>query len=669
MLMKSAAVAESLEEKIRKLHGPILVLGGSGFIGANLLRALLAVRRDVFGSASRRPAWRLEGLEEANVKQTDLLIDSNLDALLDDVRPRTIFDCVAYGAYSFEKDSQLIYQTNFHFATRLLQRLEQREIACYIHAGSSSEYGDRAAGPREDESPTPNSDYAVSKAAASHLIYYFGKRRGLPCANLRLYSVYGPLEDSSRLIPNVVRCGLEGRYPEFVSPAISRDFLYVDDAVEAFIDAALSLKAADYGESFNIGSGLKTTIAEVAQLARELFGLNGEPAFTMPSRDWDVHEWFANVDKARDALGWRPRVALRDGVAKMADWYRALPDKDAYERSSKRYGLDTVYSVSAVIACYKDNRAIPVMYERLKTTFARMNVDFEIIFVNDCSPDDSEEVIRAISRNDRRVMGVSHSRNFGSQAAFVSGMQLATKNSCILLDGDLQDPPELIEQFVERWRQGCDVVFGRRVKREASLFMQFAYKAFYRVFDYFSYIPVPHDAGDFSLLDRRVVDAILQFPERDLFLRGVRAFAGFKQTGVDYVRPERMFGRSTNNLWKNIGWAKKGILSFSDTPLNMLSAAGCALLALTVAVTVVQVLLKLLFPAWAPPGVTTLLLTTMFFGSVSVFGIGLLGEYMAKIFEEVKRRPRFIRRSIIREGEVRPAADDRRASHSAERAR
>ena len=237
-----------------------------------------------------------------------------------------------------------------------------------------------------------------------------------------------------------------------------------------------------------------------------------------------------------------PGPAFGDGLKRTADWYRALPDKAKYHQSSKKFGLDTVYSVSAIVACYKDNQAIPIMYERLKATFTKLNIDFEIIFVNDCSPDDTEEVIRAISRNDRRVIGITHSRNFGSQAAFRSGMEIASKNACVLLDGDLQDPPELIEQFVALWREGYDVVYGRRVKREATLFMQFAYKAFYRVFDYFSYIPIPHDAGDFSLMDKRVVQAMLQFPERDLFLRGVRAFAGFKQTGVDYVRPERMFG-------------------------------------------------------------------------------------------------------------------------------
>src|SRR5262249_37342469 len=156
-----------------------------------------------------------------------------------------VFNCVAYGAYSFETDGELIYQTNFTFVTRLLARLEKASIACYVHAGSSSEYGDNAAGPAEDAPLAPNSDYAVSKAAAAQLIHYYGKREKLPFANLRLYSVYGPLEDSSRLIPNVVRRALEGGYPEFVDPAFSRDFVYVDDVTEAFVDTALNLSEDD----------------------------------------------------------------------------------------------------------------------------------------------------------------------------------------------------------------------------------------------------------------------------------------------------------------------------------------------------------------------------------------------------------------------------------------
>ena len=643
----------SLEAKVKRLQGPMLVLGASGFIGANLLRTLSRYRDDVYGTASRLPAWRLEDLRSENIIVTDLLVDSNLDAMLDNVKPRTVFDCVGYGGYSFETDAGLIYETNFNLISRLLGRLERRTIACYVHAGSSSEYGDNASRPREDSPTFPNSHYAVSKAATANLIHFFGKKRKLPCVNLRLYSVYGPLEDSSRLIPNLIRSGLAGEYPELVDPRVSRDFVYVDDVTDAFVTIAGDVDDRNFGESFNIGTGAKTTIGDLAVIARDLFGLEQEPRYTMPNREWDLSDWYSDPSKVSERFGWQARTQVREGLSLTIEWYRTIVDKDRYWQSSKKFGLDTKHSVSAVIACYKDEPAIPIMYERLKQAFTKLNIDYEIIFVNDCSPDNSEEVIRAISRNDRRVLGISHSRNFGSQAAFRSGMEVASKNSCVLFDGDLQDPPEIIEQFVSNWREGYDVVYGRRVKREATLFMQVAYKLFYRTFDYFSYLKIPHDAGDCSLLDRRVVEAILRFPERDLFLRGVRAYAGFRQIGVDYVRPERMFGVTTNSFWKNLGWAKKGILSFSYVPLTMLSAAALFLFGVSVILMIAQIVLKLVFPSLAPRGFATVLLLILFFGSLNLLAIGVVGEYLAKIFEEVKQRPHFIRRSVIRDGEVR----------------
>jgi dolichol-phosphate mannosyltransferase len=234
-------------------------------------------------------------------------------------------------------------------------------------------------------------------------------------------------------------------------------------------------------------------------------------------------------------------------------------------------------------------------------------------------------------------------------------MEIAGKRACVLLDGDLQDPPELIEQFVEKWREGNEVVYGRRVRREAGILMQVAFKAFYLLFNRLSYVHMPRDAGDFSLMDRRVVRWVLECKERDLFVRGLRAFVGFRQVGVDYHRPERMFGRSTNNLWKNIGWAKKGILSFSNVPLNMVSSAGVLLFAAGLGLSFLQLLAKLFFPASAPKGVTTIVLLVLILGSLNLLAVSIVGEYIAKIFEEVKERPHFIRMNIIQNGEIRRA--------------
>jgi glycosyltransferase involved in cell wall biosynthesis len=220
----------------------------------------------------------------------------------------------------------------------------------------------------------------------------------------------------------------------------------------------------------------------------------------------------------------------------------------------------------------------------------------------------------------------------------------------VLLDGDLQDPPELIEAFYAKWQDGYEVVYGRRVKREMPWYWAFQYKLFYRVFAAFSYVKIPHDAGDFSLMDRRVVGWLLKCPEGDVFMRGLRAYVGFRQTGVDYVRPERMFGTSTNSFFKNIDWAKKGIFSFSNTPLTMLTTAGIAALGLSVLAAVVVTLLRLLVPDIAPRGITTLLVTILMFGSLNLFAIGVVGEYVAKIMTEVKGRPRLIRSAMIRDG-------------------
>jgi glycosyltransferase involved in cell wall biosynthesis len=308
--------------------------------------------------------------------------------------------------------------------------------------------------------------------------------------------------------------------------------------------------------------------------------------------------------------------------------------------------------ISAVIACYRDAPAVPFMYQRLIAVFAKIGVDYEIIFVNDCSPDNADQVLSELAARDRKVVVVKHSRNFGSQNAFTSGMRIATGDAVVLLDGDLQDPPEIIENFYEHWLEGYEVVYGNRVKREASWFLQAAYKAFYRVFRAASYVPIPLDAGDFSLLDRRVVNALNQLPENNRFLRGLRAWVGFKQVGVPYVRPERMFGTTTNSVLRNLGWARKAIFSFSYVPIDLMTWLALSIVLLSIALALFQIVARLVAPERVPAGFTTIIVLVLFLGGIQLLCVSIIGSYLSHIYDEVKRRPPYIVDHILNSPDI-----------------
>jgi glycosyltransferase involved in cell wall biosynthesis len=312
--------------------------------------------------------------------------------------------------------------------------------------------------------------------------------------------------------------------------------------------------------------------------------------------------------------------------------------------------------LSAIVACYRDAPAVPHMYERLRAVFEKIAVDREIIFVNDASPDDAAQVLRELAGRDQTVVVINHSRNFGSQSAFTSGMRICTGDAVVLMDGDLQDPPELIEKLYQHWQEGYDVVYGQRVSREAPPYMRFLYKAFYRLFRATSYVRVPVDAGDFSLLDRKVVVALNSLPENNRFLRGLRAWVGFKQIGVPYVRPERMFGRTTNSFLRNLQWARQAILSFSYVPLDLITWLGLGTVAVAFVAIMFQIVLRLVFPNSVPSGFTTLIILILFLGGVQLICLSIIGSYLAHIYDEVKRRPPYIVESILNKPQ--PRSDD-----------
>ncbi|MET0638206.1 MAG: NAD-dependent epimerase/dehydratase family protein [Chitinophagaceae bacterium] len=642
----STILSNQIRNEIQKLQGPIVVFGAGGFIGSNLFRFILGQRDDVYAVTSKQPfiPWRIDDLREDRILYADITQKGDLERMFGKYRFRTIFHLAAYGAYSKQNDIKLTYQTNIIGLLNLLEVSSAYNLRAFVHAGSSSEYGLNAKEPLETDELQPNSHYAVTKASAAHMIKYYGTVLQIPVVNLRYYSIYGEYEEPDRLIPQIIEKGMKGTYPPLVQPAISRDFVYVDDAIYATLLAANANYEIIGGKSVNIASNRKTTISDLAAVAKEIFGIPREPVWgEFANRKWDLKEWYGNASYAKKVLGWESTTDLKTGLLKTYEWQKQY-SKPLYE---KKLFQDLVrHKVTAVIACYKDAQAIPIMYERIVKVCHKINVDYEIIFVNDNSPDNTSEILQALVQQDKHVIGIEHSRNFGSQSAFMSGMEISTGDVVVLMDGDLQDPPELIEEFYQKWNEDFDVVYGQRIKREGNRFLVRLYKVFYRIFRNLSYIPIPLDAGDFSMMDRKVVNELVKLPETDQFLRGLRAWVGFKQTGVPYVRPERMFGVTTNNWRKNIGWARKAIFSFSYVPLELLTYLGWILTAISMLAAVTQIILYLAGTP-VPHGLTTIIVLILFFGGVNMLAVSILGEYQAKILEEVKKRPKFIRRRIL----------------------
>ena len=648
-------------DKIEKLKGPVFVFGASGFIGANLFNDIFKIRKDCYAvTHDATKAWRLKLLNVPfeNIIHCDILSDNSIKEVFEKYKPQTIFNLAAYGAYSKQSNVNLTYETNVLGTVNILQNCTKDMV--YIHAGSSSEYGFNCTSPKETDRVEPNSHYAVSKVSAAYLLEYYAKVAGLKTLNLRLYSIYGYWEEPDRLIPRLIENARKKNLPSLVSPDISRDFVFVEDCVEAFLDAALKIDDEKSGRSYNIATGRKTTMGDLVDVTRKAFSIAKEPEWgSMSNRKWDLAEWFGDPAAFENDFGWKARTSLEDGLIRYSQWQDAVQYESRLIPAFENPKLNPV--ITAIIACYKDAQAIPFMYERLVKTFNELKVRYEIIFVNDNSPDNQEEVINAICDKDPNVVGISHSRNFGSQSAFLSGMEIATGDCVVLMDGDLQDPPEIIPAFYEKWMDGYDVVYGVRVQREMKPHIHFFYKTFYKVFQGLSYIPIPRDAGDFSMIDRKVVKELVDLPETEQFLRGLRAWVGFKQTGVPYVRPERMFGVSTNNWTKNIWWAKKAIFSFSFAPLELMSYAGFGLTALSILGIIWQILAKFFFFPDTPRGLSTVIILIVFFGGLTILGISFLGEYITKIFEETKKRPKYIRTRIRRGPKAYKTADEIRA--------
>jgi polyisoprenyl-phosphate glycosyltransferase len=310
-------------------------------------------------------------------------------------------------------------------------------------------------------------------------------------------------------------------------------------------------------------------------------------------------------------------------------------------------------SISIVVPCYNEADVLPLLRKRLSNALQPLSLNWEAIFVDDGSSDATFEILSQMHREDSRFKVLSFSRNFGHQAAILAGLHATEGNMVAVIDADLQDPPEILSTCVDLSAKGYDVVYAVRRKRKEGLFKRGAYKLFYRLLDRLSDVPIPLDSGDFCLMRRRVVDVIKEMPESNLFLRGLRAWTGYRQISLEYEREARAAGDTKYPFSKLCRLAADGILSFSIVPLRCATYFGFVAMALSLLGMAFVVLWRLSGFAFMGhraqelPGWTAVVGALLFVSGVQLLMLGVIGEYIGRIYHEVKRRPRWVVKSQL----------------------
>lgn len=318
------------------------------------------------------------------------------------------------------------------------------------------------------------------------------------------------------------------------------------------------------------------------------------------------------------------------------------------EVGASQRGNSPTPTLSVILPLLNEEDNIEALYERLSSVLSSLNESYEILFVDDGSTDHSVKLIESLIQKDSRIGLIELSRNFGQQIAFSAGMDHARGSAVILMDSDLQDTPETIAEFVKRWREGYQVVYATRATRDEGIVKELLYKFFYRLLRVSATIRIPLDAGDFCLMDRKVVDLITSMPERSRFLRGIRSWVGFSQFEIKVDRPSRSSGQAKYSLDKLIALALDGLISFSVRPIRLVSCIGFVV-SLTSVLLAAFYLFKRIAIGLTPPGFATIVVMICFFSGIQLITMGLLGEYVGRIFEETKKRPLYVmRRKICR---------------------
>ena len=298
--------------------------------------------------------------------------------------------------------------------------------------------------------------------------------------------------------------------------------------------------------------------------------------------------------------------------------------------------------LSVIIPIYNEQQIIHELYNRLQKTVSQISINYEFIFVNDCSKDNSLMELMEISKQDSRVYFINFSRNFGHQIAVTAGLDASNGKAVVIIDGDLQDPPELITDLFKKYQEGYDVVYAKRKERKGeSVFKKVTAKLFYLTLKRITTIDIPLDTGDFRLIDRKVVSYLNQMPEQNKFLRGQIAWLGFKQTEVLFDREKRKFGKTGYTFSKMLQFAMDGITSFSDKPLQIVTKLGFTISFFSF-ITILYAIFSHFVLERTITGWTSLIISSMFIGGVQLISIGVIGEYISRINKNVLKRPLYI---------------------------
>ena len=298
--------------------------------------------------------------------------------------------------------------------------------------------------------------------------------------------------------------------------------------------------------------------------------------------------------------------------------------------------------LSVIVPCYNEQESVCLTHERLTKTLSALSSQFEIIYVNDGSTDDTGTLLRSIAADDCRAKFVEFSRNFGQAAAITAGLEFSRGSAVVIIDADLQDPPELIEDMVRLWHQGFDIIYGRRLSRDGETFLKKATAAaFYRILNRSSQTKLPIDVGEFRLMDRRVVQTLGRLNERHRYMRGLVSWLGYRQTSVDYHRGPRHAGATKYSVERLVRVAGDALFSFSVVPLRAAIWAGTVAATLAIIGIAYAIVLRLFTDIWVS-GWTLLFIGVAFFGGVQLVFLGVIGEYIGRIFFEVKQRPLYV---------------------------